>query len=74
MIEAITPMPPRVTVRRVQRSTLRLRRVRAEIDRLYAGLSEGGQVMMELGPYPFAVKYAWVQDRFGVSWMVVVMP
>ena len=42
-----------------------------EVDRLYAALAEGGQVMMELGGYPFAQRYAWVADRFGVSWQLV---
>ena len=43
----------------------------AEVDRLYAALAEGGSVMMELGGYPFATRYAWVQDRFGVSWQLM---
>jgi predicted 3-demethylubiquinone-9 3-methyltransferase (glyoxalase superfamily) len=42
----------------------------SEVDRLYAALSGGGTVMMELGSYPFATRYAWVQDRFGVSWQL----
>ena len=42
----------------------------AEIDRLFASLSEGGQVMMELAEYPFAKKFAWLADRFGVSWQL----
>ena len=43
----------------------------AEIDRLFAGLSEGGAVMMPLSTeYPFAAKYAWLSDRFGVSWQL----
>jgi predicted 3-demethylubiquinone-9 3-methyltransferase (glyoxalase superfamily) len=41
-----------------------------EVDRLFAALSEGGQVMMPLAAYPFAKKFAWVADRFGVSWQV----
>lgn len=41
-----------------------------EVDRLYSGLAEGGSAMMELGRYPFATRYAWVQDRFGVSWQL----
>ena len=43
----------------------------AEVDRLYAGLSDGGSVMMALDKYPFAARYAWVQDRFGVSWQLM---
>ena|SRR5271157_3334473 len=42
-----------------------------EVDRLYTALSEGGSVMMELNHYPFATRYAWVQDRFGVSWQLM---
>src|SRR3712207_6457949 len=36
----------------------------AEIDALWAGLSEGGTEMMPLQQYPFSEKYGWVQDRF----------
>jgi predicted 3-demethylubiquinone-9 3-methyltransferase (glyoxalase superfamily) len=43
-----------------------------EIDRLFAALSENGEVMMALDTYPFATKYAWVQDRFGVSWQLML--
>ena len=42
----------------------------AEIDRLFTILSEGGQVMMEMQEYPFAKKFAWLADRFGVSWQL----
>ncbi len=41
-----------------------------EIDRLFAGLSEGGQIMMPLAAYPFSRKFAWLADRFGVSWQL----
>ncbi len=41
-----------------------------EIDRLFAALSDGGAVMMPLGEYPFARRFAWVGDRFGVSWQL----
>jgi predicted 3-demethylubiquinone-9 3-methyltransferase (glyoxalase superfamily) len=42
----------------------------AEIDALNAKLSEGGQVMMPLGEYPFARKFVWFADRYGVSWQL----
>jgi predicted 3-demethylubiquinone-9 3-methyltransferase (glyoxalase superfamily) len=43
----------------------------AEVDRLYGALSEGGGVLMGLDTYPFASRYAWVVDRFGVSWQLM---
>jgi predicted 3-demethylubiquinone-9 3-methyltransferase (glyoxalase superfamily) len=41
-----------------------------EVDRLFAHLAEGGQVLMGLGAYPFARRFGWVNDRFGVSWQM----
>jgi predicted 3-demethylubiquinone-9 3-methyltransferase (glyoxalase superfamily) len=41
-----------------------------EIDRLYTKLSAGGSVLMELGKYNWAEKYAWVIDKFGVNWQL----
>jgi predicted 3-demethylubiquinone-9 3-methyltransferase (glyoxalase superfamily) len=42
----------------------------ADLDRVYGALSEGGAVLMPLGAYPFSPKYAWLNDRFGVSWQL----
>ena len=36
----------------------------------YEKLSEGGIVLMEIGPQFFAKMYAWVQDKFGVTWQL----
>ncbi|SEP10154.1 VOC family protein [Trujillonella endophytica] len=41
-----------------------------ELDRLFAGLSEGGGVLMPVGDYGFSTRFAWVNDRFGVSWQL----
>ena len=41
-----------------------------EIDRLFEGLSDGGQVLMPLDSYPFSQRFGWVEDRFGVSWQL----
>ena len=41
-----------------------------EIDRLFEKLSEGGKVLMPLATYPFSKKFAWVEDKYGVSWQL----
>ena len=40
------------------------------IENLYRKLSEGGQINMPLSKYDWSDKYAWVKDRFGVSWQL----
>ncbi|GGA07879.1 VOC family protein [Paenibacillus marchantiophytorum] len=42
----------------------------AEIERVFAQLSQDGQVYMALGAYPFSKKFGWVGDKFGVSWQL----
>ena len=42
----------------------------AEIERLCSALSEDGKVSMPLNDYGFSRKFAWVGDRFGVSWQL----
>lgn len=42
----------------------------AEVDALFAKLTEGGEVYMPLQAYPFSKKFGWCGDRFGVSWQV----
>jgi len=41
-----------------------------EIDSLVAQILEGGQALMPLDNYGFSKKFAWIQDRFGVSWQL----
>jgi len=41
-----------------------------EINKCYEILSQDGQVLMPLGAYPFSAKYAWVQDKYGVTWQL----
>jgi predicted 3-demethylubiquinone-9 3-methyltransferase (glyoxalase superfamily) len=40
----------------------------AEIQRLSAELSAGGEVLMEPADYGFCRQFSWLNDRFGVSW------
>lgn len=42
-----------------------------EVQAYYDKLAVGGFVMMPLGDYPFSSHYAWVADRFGVSWQLI---
>ena len=42
----------------------------AELDRLLAGLGEDGKMLMPPGDYGFSRKFAWLNDRFGVSWQL----
>ena len=42
----------------------------AELERIFAALSEGGGVLMPLGDYGFSRRFGWVNDRFGVSWQL----
>lgn len=44
----------------------------AKITRYFDALSADGQVLMPLAAYPFSKKFAWVSDRFGVSWQLTV--
>jgi predicted 3-demethylubiquinone-9 3-methyltransferase (glyoxalase superfamily) len=40
------------------------------LERVFAILSEGGEVLMPLDNYGFSQKFGWVNDRFGVSWQL----
>jgi PhnB protein len=46
----------------------------AEADRLFTALGKGGQVQMPLAKTFFSPRFGMVADRFGVSWMVIVLP
>jgi predicted 3-demethylubiquinone-9 3-methyltransferase (glyoxalase superfamily) len=41
-----------------------------QIERLASAFSEGGNILMPLNDYGFSRKFAWVSDRFGVSWQL----
>ena len=42
-----------------------------EAERLYAVLSDGGQVFMKMEKTFFANRFAMLRDRFGTSWMLL---
>lgn len=43
---------------------------RAEADRLFARLSEGGVVEMPMADAPWGDYFGSFQDRFGISWLI----
>lgn len=43
-----------------------------EIDQLFKKLSDGGGILMPLDRYPFSEKFGWVNDKFGVSWQLIL--
>ncbi|HET7275490.1 MAG TPA: VOC family protein [Longimicrobiaceae bacterium] len=42
-----------------------------EADRIYAALSEGGEVTMPMSQQFFASRFAQLRDRFGTLWTVL---
>lgn len=43
---------------------------REEADRLFYGLSAGGQIEMPIGESPWGSYFGMFRDRFGIEWMV----
>lgn len=44
-----------------------------EVDRLYNELSSEGKVLMPIDSYPFCKRYSWVQDKYGLSWQIMLV-
>jgi PhnB protein len=47
---------------------------KAQADRCFAALSDGGSVIMPLGETFWSPRFGMLKDRFGVSWMINVLP
>jgi len=44
----------------------------SEIDRLWKKFSDGVKVLMELDKYDWSKKYGWVEDKFELSWQLLL--
>jgi predicted 3-demethylubiquinone-9 3-methyltransferase (glyoxalase superfamily) len=45
---------------------------REKIDMVWNKLTEGGTVLMPIDKYPFSERYGWVQDKYGLSWQLIL--
>lgn len=43
-----------------------------ELENVWNALSPSGKVLMGLNTYPWAKKYGWLQDKFGLSWQLSI--
>ena len=55
-------------------SDLNRRVSEAEAERVYALLTDGGEIFMKMERTPFANRFAMLRDRFGTSWMLLHQP
>lgn len=45
---------------------------RENLDALWGELSQGGTALMPLDTYPFSERYGWIQDKYGLSWQLIL--
>ncbi len=45
---------------------------RKNLDAVWEKLSKGGTALMPLGKYPFSERYGWIQDKYGLSWQLIL--
>ncbi|MCA9947436.1 MAG: VOC family protein [Anaerolineales bacterium] len=42
------------------------------LDAMWEKLSEGGKALMPLDKYPFSERYGWIEDRYGLTWQLIL--
>jgi predicted 3-demethylubiquinone-9 3-methyltransferase (glyoxalase superfamily) len=45
---------------------------RQHLDEMWQRLSQGGMALMPLDKYPFSEHYGWIQDKYGLSWQLLL--
>lgn len=48
-------------------------RNKQEVENYWMKLKEGGKILMPLDEYPFSKYYSWIEDKYGVSWQIVMV-
>jgi predicted 3-demethylubiquinone-9 3-methyltransferase (glyoxalase superfamily) len=46
---------------------------RRRLDAAWEKLAAGGTALMPLDKYPFSEHYGWVQDRYGMTWQLILL-
>jgi predicted 3-demethylubiquinone-9 3-methyltransferase (glyoxalase superfamily) len=54
------------------KSLSREKDAKEKIDDVWEKLSEGGTVLMPIAKYPFSERYGWIQDKYGLSWQLIL--
>lgn len=50
----------------------REKNTREMIDMIWNKLSDGGTALMPLDKYPFSEWYGWIQDKYGITWQLML--
>lgn len=50
----------------------RKKEARRKIDEVWDKLSAGGKALMPIDKYPFSERYGWIEDRYGLSWQLIL--
>jgi predicted 3-demethylubiquinone-9 3-methyltransferase (glyoxalase superfamily) len=50
----------------------REKKAKEKLDTLWDKLSDGGKILMAIDKYPFSERYGWLQDKYGVSWQLIL--
>ena len=58
--------------RKINFDPSRERDAEQNIDATWDKLSQGGTVLMPLQEYPFSKRYGWLQDKYGLSWQLIL--
>lgn len=45
---------------------------RKNLDAVWEKLLQGGTILMPLDKYPFSEHYGWIQDKYGLSWQLIL--
>lgn len=45
---------------------------KTRLDEVWSKLTDGGKVLMPLDKYPFSERYGWVEDKYGLSWQLIL--